>query len=194
MARGLRPLAASAICRVEAGVISGAGGLIRPQSEAEPRWPPRLRTIERLASGGEWPGAVHVEAVGTYSRSQSDVRMRTLDGTQYHKSVGPCTTRQGSLGSRGICNASESVQGELILIPRPSRAREVVTPRRTNMGAVAHNRTSLKSERTVLVCWGLKWEMKQKRALYRGSQAGESLMTHTHSTRDQNTGRFPKGR
>ena len=46
------------------------------------------------------------------------------------------------------------------IIPRPSRAREVVTPRGTNTGAVAHIRTSLKSERTALVCWGLKWEMK----------------------------------
>ena len=62
--------------------------------------------------------------------------------------------RQGSLASRGICNVIESVQGKLILIPRLSRAREVVTPRGTNMGAVSHNRTPVKSERTALVCWG----------------------------------------
>ena len=80
----------------------------------------------------------------------------------------------------GICNASESVQGKLILIPRPSRAREVVTPRGTNMSAVAHNRTPVKSDRTALVCWGLKWKMKRKRALYRGNQAGECLMTHNN--------------
>ena len=54
----------------------------------------------------------------------------------------------------------ESVQRIVILIPRPSRAREVVTPRGTNMGAVANNRTPVKSERTVLVCWGLKGLMK----------------------------------
>ena len=59
---------------------------------------------------------------------------RVVDGpsSQYHKSVGPCTIRQGSLG--------------LILIPRPSRAREVATPMGTNMGAVAHNWTPVKSE------------------------------------------------
>ena len=98
-----------------------------------------------------------MEAAGTYSRSQSDMRMRTLVGpSTYHKSVEPCTIRQGSLGSRGVCNAGVSVQGKLILISRPSRARKVVTPRGTNMGAVAHARTPVKSEQTALVCWGLK--------------------------------------
>ena len=52
---------------------------------------------------------------------------------------------------RGICNAGESVQEKLMLIPRPSRAREVVTPRGINMGEVAHNRTLVKSEQTALV-------------------------------------------
>ena len=48
------------------------------------------------------------------------------------------------------------------------------------MGAVAHNRTPVKSERTALVCWGPKGEMKGKGALYRGSQAGKCLMTHNN--------------
>ena len=56
-----------------------------------------------------------------------------------------------------------------------------MTPRGTNMGAVAHNRTLVKSEQTALVCWAPKGEMKGKEAIYRDSQAGECLMTHTHT-------------
>ena len=51
------------------------------------------------------------------------------------------------------------------------------------MGVMAHNRTPVKSERTALVCWGPKGKMKEKGALYRGSQANECLMTHTYATR-----------
>ena len=50
------------------------------------------------------------------------------------------------------------------------------------MGAVAHNRTSVKSERTALVCWGLKWEERKENRPYTeaaSSQTGECLMTHT---------------
>ena len=87
-----------------------------------------------------------MEAVGTYSRSQSDARGSRSGRPQYHKSVGPCTTRQGSLSSRGICDAGGSFQGKLILVPRPSRAREVVAPRETTMGAVARRWTPVKSD------------------------------------------------
>ena len=66
-------------------------------------------------------------AVGTHSGSKSDVRARAR--LKHYESVGPCTSHQGSLGSRGACNAGESNQGKFILIPCPSRAREVVTQR-----------------------------------------------------------------
>ena len=127
----------------------------KASSEADPRWPPRLRTIEWLASGRSGPEPFHVEAVGTYSRSQSDVRGRALDldGPSTTRKWEPVSmTRQGSLGLRWICNAGELVQGKLILIPCPSRAHEVVTPRGTSTGAVPRSWTSMKSERTALVC------------------------------------------
>ena len=45
--------------------------------------------------------------------------------------VRPCTARQGSLSSKGIiCNAGESDQGKIMLIPRPSRAHEIVTSKK----------------------------------------------------------------
>ena len=50
----------------------------------------------------------------------------------------------------------EFVQGKLILIPCPSRARELMNPRGTTMGAVARTRIPVKSEQIALVCWALK--------------------------------------
>ena len=87
MAREFRLLAAPAIRRVEAGVISGAGGLIRLVMRPHPKpTPDGSQGVTRARVREEWPGAAHVEAVGTYSRSQSDVRSRNLDG--------PSTTSQ----------------------------------------------------------------------------------------------------
>ena len=65
MARGLGPLAASVTCRVEAGVISGVGGLIRPHPKLAPGGP---QGFARLIGShpGEWPGAVHVDGWNTF--------------------------------------------------------------------------------------------------------------------------------
>ena len=52
MARGLRPLAASATCHVEAGVISGAGGLIRSHPKPTPGGSQGLARLIGLYPGG----------------------------------------------------------------------------------------------------------------------------------------------
>ena len=85
MVRGLRSPAASAIRCVEAGVKSGVEGLIRPHLK------PILDDLQGFAQLiGSHLGGSGLEpstwAVETHSRSQSEARMRALDG--------PSTTSQ----------------------------------------------------------------------------------------------------
>ena len=55
-----------------------------------------------------------------------------------------------------------------------------MTPRGTHMGAVAHNRTPVKSERTALVCWGPKGKNERKRGLIQ-RQPGRRVPNDTHT-------------
>ena len=87
VARGVCPLAASAICMScgSRGYFWG-GRSSKVSSEANPRWLTRLHTIEWLASRRRGPEPLHVEAVGAHSRSRSDARGHALGG--------PSTTNQ----------------------------------------------------------------------------------------------------
>ena len=84
---------------------------------------------------------------------------------------------------KGKCNAGKSVQGKVILILRPSRARECVTPRGANTGAVASNRAPVKSGWSALVCWGpkaLKWNENRP---YTEASRQASAKWHTQTDR-----------
>ena len=100
-------------------------GLIWSRSQV----PPKALHDWLVRIWGEWPGALHVDGWNAFKIPIWRVHAHPRR-SQYHKSVRPCTARQGSLSPKGIiCNAVESYQGKFMLIPRPSRAREIVTLR-----------------------------------------------------------------
>ena len=72
-----------------------------------------------------------------YSRSQSGARVRGSRLFKHNKPVGPCTARQGSLGSWEICNIGEFNQVKFKLAScrsSRSRASEIMTSRGDHRG------------------------------------------------------------